>query len=401
MYKPFHMLFGFYRISVPSRGIDLINRLNAEKILFWDIKKRDAEVLLSFSVFSYGKGIAIANEMGIRYRLDAMRGLPFIVSRQKSRVGLIAGAVIGSALIMLSTMFVWEIQVIGCENVSKNTVLTALRENGLHSGRMLLDICCKQVAVQTVCSVPELSSVAINTKGTYVYVKVLERRKSNGIYVPGEGTAHVVAGHDGHIEEIIALKGKAVVSKGDVVKKGDLLITGLYDGYTQTKIAVRADGLVLARAYLDYVCTVPLDMPFKEYSGKSTKKISYNMFGMQLNLFLDSGIPFDNFDLSVSNTQVYLLGLKLPAVRSELTATEYTRSTFELDVAGAEKKAIAAFNAWCEAIENGELLTKSYNSVYDPIARTVTLTGEAVVLRDIAVTEEFDPLASDSGKAGN
>ena len=64
-----------------------------------------------------------------------------------------------------------------------------------------------------------------------------------------DGISSIYASEDGIIRSVVAESGKSVVRTGEVVAKGDLLVTGIYDGHTGIKIAVRSKATVMAETY--------------------------------------------------------------------------------------------------------------------------------------------------------
>ena len=83
---------------------------------------------------------------------------------------------------------------------------------------------------------------------------------------------------------------------GEVVAKGDLLVTGIYDGHTGIKIAVRSKATVMAETYRKFVISVPLRQPVKHYTGNEAERTVITVLGRRFELFFGAMLPYDRFD---------------------------------------------------------------------------------------------------------
>jgi similar to stage IV sporulation protein len=73
---------------------------------------------------------------------------------------------------------------------------------------------------------PDISWIGIDLNGNMAMVTVIEGTPETEP-VDLSSACHIVAVREGYIETIIAREGKEVVTKGDFVEEGDLLITGI------------------------------------------------------------------------------------------------------------------------------------------------------------------------------
>ena len=71
--------------------------------------------------------LAAGRAMGMDAEIGAYRGLPRLLSRIGKRAGLVVGAFLAMALIVASSLFVWDVQVSGNVELSEEEVLAELR----------------------------------------------------------------------------------------------------------------------------------------------------------------------------------------------------------------------------------------------------------------------------------
>ncbi|MDD4124675.1 MAG: sporulation protein YqfD [Eubacteriales bacterium] len=391
-YKLLNKITGWYLIKTPEeQGARLLNALNEDKVLFWGMKSKDGWMYVRFSAFSCAHGLKAAEKAGIEASLEKAIGLPFIIYKYRKRHGLVAGTALGLMLILISTLHVWKINITGNNEIPDKVILSALSEAGIDIGTYIPTIRPNSVRTSLILNLTELSSASVNIKGNHITVEVIERKRPPD-FEDYSGFFNVVASRDGYIVSVEAYSGKPLVKKGDVVVKGQLLIAGQYPSYRGITIATHARGSVQAVIYQDFVTSVPLDFQYKLYTGNTDTKISYNILGSDINLFLGAPVPFVNYDAQISKNEVAIGFLKLPVVKTTLFTREYVKQTMEITVDEAKQKALAAFNSWCESDTEGPVLKRNYEIIYDEVARCVTITGTAEVLVDIAEEVPFDPI---------
>lgn len=150
-----------------------------------------------------------------------------LISRCK-RIGLLIGAVLFFALLSLSTLFVFKVEVSGSELIAVQDVKAELSDFGIRVGARLSDIDRTAVANRFLQLHPELSWAAISFKGTTVRLELKEKTEAPPF--SDDKADFLIAGCDGVVKNILVYSGKAVVAPNTVVKKGDLLISGYVSG---------------------------------------------------------------------------------------------------------------------------------------------------------------------------
>jgi len=374
--------------------IRLLNLFRNKGVRFWGLKATDKDVRLKISLFGCDDALLYAKEANIQLTVEKRVGLPFFIHRYRGRVGLAVGGAMALTMIFASLFFVWDIEITGNDRISASRIEAVLRKNGLSAGAFIPSVNTHAVEEHTILAMPNLSSVAIVITGTHVKVDVIERiRPPEIVDEIGDGISSIYAEKDGIIVSVVAESGKSLVAPGTVVAAGDVLVTGLYDGYTGIKIAVKSKATVLAQTYRNFAISVPLRQSRREYTGGVSKKTTAEVLGHSFELYFGAMIPFEQFDAEARTEDVKLFGIfKTPIRLTTLTAREYRTVTEQITKEEALKKAVAAFDSRLEEIDDGEILDKSYTWFFDEESECVTLTGKITLLEDIAVERAIENL---------
>ena len=386
--KAVNRFFGYIHLrACRADTIRLLNMLRNKNVSFWGFRATDKEVFFKISLFGCERVFAYARDANIELTIVRRVGLPFFTHRYRGRVGLAVGALIAMAMIFSSIFFVWNIEVTGNYSVSDERILSVLKKNGLFDGAYIPGLSTHAIEERTILTLPELSSVAIAINGTYVTCDVIEReRPPKAEDEIGDGISSIYATTDGIIVSVVAESGKVMVHPGDVVAAGDMLVSGIYDGFTGMKIAVRSKATVTAKTYKNFAVSIPLEQYRKSFTGRKVKRTMVKILGQPFELYFGAMIPYDRFTAETNTEKLKLFGfIKTPVEVTTLTAYEYTGERVTITKEEAEKQAIAAFNLHVDELESGELLEKSYSCFYDEAAGCVTLTGRLVILENIAV----------------
>lgn len=260
--KIFEQLGGMVTVKLKGKNLEkVVNMAMARGIFLWNIKKNDEGI--SFRVRQSGfKALqSISAEGGFELEATRRQGLPFFKQVLKRRMGFLAGAFFFVAALYLLSSFVWFVEVVGNRVVSEERILDNAGRLGVYRGAAKWSFSQRSVEDALLRDISELSYVRVNVKGVKARIEIVEKT------LPSQeitGPCHIVALRDGVVDEILVLNGQAAVKPGDVVVKGELLISGLLDPPSSPYVPeseeekmhkkptpVRARGSVLARVWYE------------------------------------------------------------------------------------------------------------------------------------------------------
>ena len=149
----------------------------------------------------------------------------------------------GIFLLVFSSLFVWDITVSGNETIPESVILDAMEENGLRLGAFIPSLDTERIEGVVILEVDGISFISVNLRGTVANVELRERADNTEI-VDIESPSNLVASRDGQISALEITGGVSKVKLGEIVKKGDLLASGVIDSAALGYRLVRARGSI-------------------------------------------------------------------------------------------------------------------------------------------------------------
>ena len=121
-----------------------------------------------------GAGLRVAERRALR--LKSKKQLVFLLLYINTVTATVAaGTAAGLLLILLSTLYVWRIEIVGNVNISDKVIYQALAESGLDIGTYIPTLQPNSVRTLLILKLTELSSASVNIKGNHITVEVIER----------------------------------------------------------------------------------------------------------------------------------------------------------------------------------------------------------------------------------
>lgn len=324
---------------------------------------------------------------GIEAKIEEIPGMLKALDRLKHRWGIIIGAILSLIILIASSKFIWKIDVEGNHALSDSEIISELEKAGLSLGTYIPKIDYDSLHNKILLNSKMLSWVSVNINGTVATVKVKEKQRGEEQGAPVY--TNVVAKSDGYIETVLVEDGKKMVSIGQVVKKGDILISGVINSQSQGVRYEHAKGQVLAYVNKDINIKVPFKETVKIYTGKIISNKSYKIYNFPLKFLIKYRNPDGFYDTIEKKEKLSLLGISNIPV--EITTTTYYEYNFE-DVcytkSQATDKAFAELRKQMDIqLKDSELISKKVNMYFD--GEYFYLDCELYCLEDIAVERAF------------
>ena len=173
--------------------------------------------------------------------------------------------------------FIWQVQVTGSYGHSEEELLDYLEKKGVRSGTKISGFSCARLEEQIRKDFEDIAWVSCERKGTLLRVRVKETLDN------------LIASKKGRISSILVRSGSAKVKKGDKVKPGDVLISGVVEikddaGEIAEETLVRAQGDVYAISKIKYEDHFPLIYYKKNYTGKTEKSYRFLINGYTIKM---------------------------------------------------------------------------------------------------------------------
>ncbi len=240
--------------------------------------------------------------------------------RIKGRLLLIVFLVITAASLCLSSLYIWEIDIVGNTELSDSEILRALSQCGVEIGTFWPGVSSDMVRSQMVELLPEIGWMTVNVNGSRAVVLITERLPKPEIY-DSTKPVDIIASRTGIIERISVFNGRQKAEPGQAVTEGEILISGTMDSISNGSRYVCARGDVIARTgRLLYACE-PTEQQIKHPDGIIRARYAVCFGKKRIDLFFNSGKTIDGCD---KISYVWTLGvdglfsLPLKFIREEL-----------------------------------------------------------------------------------
>ena len=250
------------------------------------------------------------------------KGLPFLLRRYRRRYGFAAGALIFLAIAYISTRFIWRVEVTSHTSLNKNAVERNLAAVGVRPGAYIPDCDFWDLSMRYLTAYDDCSWLSVNMSGTVAEVELRERVPTPD--APDGSPCNIVAAEGGVIDTFVIHSGRGYVTSGDVVKKGDLLVSGVIED-TQGGFRLKsADAEVYAEVERVISASVPLEYTGREYTGAEKSASSLGFFGLSFSVPFGDSDPGDGWECADDTSAITLPdGKTLPVSHTRTVWREY------------------------------------------------------------------------------
>lgn len=249
-------------VLVVAEGVNperLLNLALHRGLTLWDVRRIGRERLVfkaraqDFFALRH-----VARRAGCRLRLLRKRGCPFLWGRLRRRPAFLAGLLFFILALYLAGSFVWKVETRFAAPPRyhrEEEVLALAASLGLRPGAWRPGLVANDLARELARRLPRASWVGVRLDGVRATIEVVE------LVLPERPprAAHLVAARDGVVEDVLVFQGTPRVKRGDVVRRGQVLISGIVPGAGgEGAQLVRAQGVVRARVWYEVYATAPL-----------------------------------------------------------------------------------------------------------------------------------------------
>ncbi len=297
-------------VSIVIKGLfpeRFINLCTKNKISLWNIKRKNKnEITADVAIDNFKKIRKIRSRSGCKIHITKKYGLRFFIYRYRKRKALAIGLVVFFIILWSLTKFVWIIDITGNDKVADSLILEQANKCGLKTGMFASAVNPKEIQTYLMTNMEALSFVSVTRNGTTVYIDVREREEKRE-HFDKNTFSNIVADQSGVVESVLVQSGTAAVKKGDVVYKGQLLVSGATDNkYLGIKYS-NSDAEIMARVWHEKTVELPYYIEEKVPTGKVKNKRKIKIFDFSLNLFIKNKILFEKYDI-LSYTNYISLG---------------------------------------------------------------------------------------------
>lgn len=396
-------LFGAVEVTVTGAEPEgLLNLCAREGVLLWKTIWRDPFSLdLRLPLRQYALLCTLAGRAQCRTEERRRWGIPVFLKRFRRRYALWAGLALCLAVALYGSQVILTIEVSGNETLTAEEIISQLRLCGVEVGTFGPSIPIREKENRLMLAMDRLAFCALNRRGTCLEVIVRERKEPPAV-LDESRPSNVLSAATGIITHMEPWAGDAQFQEGDIVVKGEVLISGimemdpppnvwLEDGAENMGTAlVHAHGKVLARTWHTLTARLDLNAPVKVYTGEETTRYGVSVMGKRLKIYKNSSIPYEKYDTIIRfKSWTPVEGKTLPLVWERAVYREYTLSTAPLDPKEGEAMLRGALLERVESVmDQGKILRTDWQCGVEGDILTVTLLAQCS--EQIGRLEEVD-----------
>ena len=264
--------------SITQSGIELLGIVHERALeCSFTIRRRDYN-RISGLCKQYGYTLTIKREIGIYY---ALRNL---YKRKTLLIGMVI-LLIGVFLLPTRVLF---IRVAGNRTIPSGYIISAAEGVGIRFGVSRRKVRSEKIKNALLDVIPELQWAGVNTNGCTAIISVRERVTSQDTKERNNVTS-IVADRDGYILSCVVTQGSAQVQPGQVVQKGQTLISG-YSENGLTIQATQAKGEVIAQTNRTLIVVSPVKCQRRIDKTSTTRSLSLLLGKKRIFFWKGSGI---------------------------------------------------------------------------------------------------------------
>ena len=249
-------LQGYVKIRVwgfaPQRFINLCSN---KGILLWNIEKQEDVYTMCIGLRSFYELRPIARKTKVRVVISERYGLPFFVPGMLRRKAFLAGLFLAVAFWLISSLFVWDIQVTGNYQVTDDVFYSFLEQEGIHTGMRRSELNIGELEKQIRRKFSQVTWTSGRLDGTRLVIEV----KENDMSVP-----EVVQDAAGEGKDLVADVSSCFLSEPVDVSKYAIIYGGVQKniGPAGMVIAIVREDLITD----DVLPGTPTMMKFKTHA---------------------------------------------------------------------------------------------------------------------------------------
>ena len=315
-------------------------------------------------------------------------GIPALLLKHRARLGIPVGILLSLLILIFSSRVIWDVRIDGAQRLCDKEVIELLGQCGLSVGSETSSLEVSVIENRVMMLSRDIAWISINLRGTVANVEI--RETSPRPVNEDPPAANLVSEVGGVIVRLEEVRGSAVVSPGETVGEGQLLVSGII-GSEDTGIAYTcADGRVFAECEESFSIEVPRSYTKKEYTGRVKCEKYLIFFKKEIKIFGNCGNLYENYDkIEVVEYLPALSGECLPIGIRTVTYSEYVYEDVErtdeelLSVAKYRQNASISL-----ALRDAELLSKKESYNIDDSG--ITLTCKLRSIENIAKAQKIE-----------
>lgn len=270
---------GYGKIRIMGKYPErLVNRCIESGVSLKNCERCSDGILADIRLCDFSRLRPLVRGTGLRARIEKRRG-PSVLAAAAARSAAFSATLAAMAiLIFIASQRIWFIR-IGSVSVDGQEIRETLELMGIERGVSKRGVSVKAISDE-LNKDPRIANAKVALNGVTLSVELTETQ-TGLVEEEGSAPAEIIADKDCVISFIAVQRGRALVTAGTAVKKGDVLISGDLSGEKEGYF-VRADGMILGEAAYSASANALRCIVGKTRTGESKKLVAIRLFGREL-----------------------------------------------------------------------------------------------------------------------
>lgn len=256
-------------------------------------KENITTMIMDVNLRDYDKIEEIAKKTKTKIKIIKRRGFAFFLIKIKRRIALVLGIILFMGMLYYLSTFVWNIEISVDHNLSPYEIRQQLSSFGIKPGINKRNINVYDIEEKLIKNNENIMWVRARVEGAKLKISAAERQSPPNI-IAESSPCNLVARKDGEVIRVYTKAGTPVVKKGDMIRKGQVLVKG-EQGKEGATYQVHAIGDVICRTFYEEIKQVKIDTLKRERTGNKIENIYLNIKGK--NIYLKKSVnKFNKYD---------------------------------------------------------------------------------------------------------
>lgn len=281
-----------------------LNICSVHQIELWNVNHTKEGYECNISVADFKRLKPIVQKTRTKLIIRKRYGFPFFLYKYRKRKAFFLGVISAFLAVYVLSLFIWDIHIEGNYSYTEQVLLDYLSSEQIVHGMKISEVDCEQIEKLLRSQYSDIIWVSASVSGTRLIIQIEEnfdkwKEKEETVY------NNIVADRDCKITSIVTRSGTPMVKQGDIVAKGDILVSGVVEitdeyGAVMKTEYTSADADIYGESVYWYEDRIDLNQQKKLYTGNEKYGWSVSLF--QNRLFLKAGkTGFEHFDILTEN----------------------------------------------------------------------------------------------------
>jgi similar to stage IV sporulation protein len=317
-----HFFSGSVKAVISGKGTErFINECVRQGIVVWDVKKPGTHAL-SFSMYlkDIKKIRRVVRKNDCKLRFIGRKGLPFLVQKAIYNSGFLIGAFLFLIIVTLLSNMVWGIKVEGAKPETEHLIIKELKKLGVEKGKLQFFIEDNESLQRHLEeAINDITWIGVELNGTTYHFEVVEKNQPD----PPEqySPRNLVANKTAIIKKLIVEEGKPVKAVNDLVKKGDILVSGKI-GKEGEEVYVPARGKIYGETWYKSAVEVEITTKLNVMTGENKQKHYISIGNLRIPVWGYGKIEYKEYQTELDKRPIKFFNWELPIAYEKVSLRE-------------------------------------------------------------------------------